>query len=250
MPRSLPRRSLLAPLALAISLAACSGSSAASPSPTNYANPSTSASPAASTNGASASPAASTGAIPSFDLSGLSTSIPGLDSYQTSITEGGKAQYKTVVVAKPVLSKAITTYASDGTTIDSRIIVVGPNAWSADGPSGAFTAIPSGGSSALLAAFDPSLILSAYTSLDWASMASNKGVESKNGIQATHLAINSTGGLGLAAAIPAGASIDVWVAQAGYIVAWEMTGFGTDNPDLMIEVTNVNDPANVVTAPS
>ena len=49
--------------------------------------------------------------------------------------------------------------------------------------------------------------------------------------------------------MPAGASIDVWVADAGYLVAWEMSGF-EEGQDLSIQVTGVNDPANVVEAPA
>ena len=40
-----------------------------------------------------------------------------------------------------------------------------------------------------------------------------------------------------------------WVADAGYLVAWEMTGFPND-ADFVIEVTNVNDSSNKVDKPS
>ena len=51
-----------------------------------------------------------------------------------------------------------------------------------------------------------------------------------------------------AAGLPAGASIDLWVADAGYLVALEIAADGTTK--LGIDVSNVNDPANVVTAPA
>jgi hypothetical protein len=201
--------------------------------------------------GSSASPAGSSaaGAIPSFNLSDLSGAIPGLDSYKSSFTTGGLVQYQTIVVTKPVLSKAITTYASDGTTIDSRIVIVGDQAWTADGPTGAFSAIPGGSSGPMLAAFDPTLLLQAYSSLDFAHLATDKGVENKNGISAHHLRIDSSTLFGGIAVIPAGTSIDIWVADSGYVVAWEMTGLASGS-DVAIEITNVNDPANVVTAPT
>ncbi len=49
--------------------------------------------------------------------------------------------------------------------------------------------------------------------------------------------------------MPAGAAVDVWVADAGYLVAWEMTGFPND-ANFAIEVTNVNDSSNKVEKPS
>ena len=74
-------------------------------------------------------------------------------------------------------------------------------------------------------------------------------MEQKNGVQAHHVRIDSTSILGAAGAIPAGAAIDVWVADAGYLVAWEMSGFES-GADFSIQVTNVNDPSNKVEKPS
>ena len=74
-------------------------------------------------------------------------------------------------------------------------------------------------------------------------------MESKNGVEAHHVRIDSTSSLGLAGAMPAGAAIDVWVADAGYLIAWEMTGFPND-ANFAIEVTNVNDSSNTVDKPS
>ena len=194
----------------------------------------------------SASPVA---AIPSFDLSKLGGTLPGVDSYRTSFTVGGALSYQSVVVTKPVVAKSITAYDSDGKTVSSRFVIIGDQAWTADGPTGAFSVLPSGAAAGMMAAFDPSAILSVYAKLNFASVASNQGTETKNGVSAQHLRIDSSSALGLAAAIPAGASIDIWVADAGYLVAWEMTGFPNDQ-NVLIEVTNFNDPTNAVTAPA
>jgi hypothetical protein len=43
--------------------------------------------------------------------------------------------------------------------------------------------------------------------------------------------------------------VDIWVADQGYLVALETSGF-SGNEALKIETTNVNDAANTVTAPS
>jgi hypothetical protein len=188
---------------------------------------------------------AGAGAIPSFDLAGLGA-IAGLDSYQSSFTAGGVLQYKTITVTKPVLSKDITQFSADG-KVATRIIVVGDKAWSAQGADGKFSPIPAAMSASLLAAFDPATLLGGYASYDWAHASSDKGLEQKNGIQARHLRLDATSPG--AAFLPAGASIDVWVADAGYLVAWEMSGFGA-NQDVSIEVTNINDPANKVETPA
>jgi hypothetical protein len=92
-------------------------------------------------------------------------------------------------------------------------------------------------------------MLGAYAQVDWSSVATNQGVEDKNGIQAHHVKIDSTSFLGASGAMPAGAAIDIWVADAGYLVAWEMTGFPND-ADFSIQVTNVNDSSNHVDKPS
>ncbi len=242
------RAALALPLVLIV--AACSGgSSTAAPTPAPVTGDAT---PAPVTGDATPTPVAGVpGAIPTFDLSTLGGAIPGVDSYQTSYATNGVVTYKSVVVTKPEVSKAITTFADDGTTVQSRIVIVGKKAWQADGPDGKFTAVPDALASTLLLAYDPALILRAYAGLDFSHLAvgADQGVESKNGVQAHHLKIDATTFPTLGAAFPAGASINIWVADAGYLVAWEMGGFDA-NQDLMIEVTNINDPSNKVDQPS
>ena len=55
--------------------------------------------------------------------------------------------------------------------------------------------------------------------------------------------------VGMAAAMPPGSAIDIWIAEAGYIVAWEMSGFGGES-DMSIQITGVNDRANKVETPN
>lgn len=186
-------------------------------------------------------------ALPTFDLSALTGGLPGVDSYRTETSVGGVKEYESVVVTKPVLSKAITIY--DSGEVSQRLVVIGEEAWSADGTDGAFETVPSQLASSMLLAFDPALMLGAFAGVDWANAATNQGVEEKNGVQAHHVRIDSTSFLGAAGAMPAGAAIDAWVADAGYLVAWEMTGFPED-ANFSIEVTGVNDPANKVDRPS
>lgn len=202
--------------------------------------------PASEAPAASAEP--SIGALPTFDLAALSGALPGVDSYRTSTTISGVKQYESVVVTKPEVSKAITVYDDQG-TVTNRYVIIGKDAWQADGATGAFQSVPSELATTMLMAFDPALMLGAYAKLDWATIATNQGMEDKNGVQSHHVRIDSTSLLGAAGAMPAGSAIDVWVADAGYLVAWEMTGFPND-ANFAIEITNVNDSANKVEKPS
>lgn len=59
---------------------------------------------------------------------------------------------------------------------------------------------------------------------------------------------DSTTVVGGFAGVPAGASINVWIAEEGYLVAWESAGFGAG--DTSIQVTGIDDPANKVDRPS
>jgi hypothetical protein len=253
--RRLTRLTTLA-IAAGLIVAACSsssGSSSPSAAPSSEASvaPSIeapSAAPASEAPAATASAEASLGAIPTFDLGALTGAIPGVDSYRTSTSLGGVKQYESVVVTKPDLSKAITVY-DDAGKISTRYVIIGKDAWSAEGADGTFQSVPAEMATTMLMAFDPALMLGAYASVDWAQVATDQGSEQKNGVQARHVRIDSTSLLGAAGAMPAGAAIDIWVADAGYLVAWEMSGF-PDSADFVIEVTGVNDPANKVEKPS
>jgi hypothetical protein len=237
---------LFLPVVLAV--AAC-GSGSTSATPTPVAGGNTNATPTPAGNG-QATPGTGNGdALPSFDLGAFTGAIPGVDSYRTQVTVDGKVQYESVVVTQPEISKAITTYNDDG-TVDTRFIVIGKEVWSADGADGAFEAIPEALAGPMLMFLDPATMLGAYAALDWTKAANNVGTEEKNGVQARHVKIDASTVGGLGVPIPAGASVDIWVAEAGYLVAWEMHGFDDTDQNLSIQVTNVNDSANKVERPS
>ena len=194
-------------------------------------------------DGSEATPEA---AIPTFDLDALSGGLPGVDSYRTSFSVDGEGKYTSVVVTQPVLSKAITI--EEEGEVSQQFVIIGDEAWIASGPDGAFEPVPTQMASTMLALFDPATMLGAFGGANLAGVGAVVGTEEKNGVQARHVKIDPTTAGGFAASMPAGSSIDIWVADAGYLVAWEMSGF-PDEGNISIQVTNVNDPANTVERP-
>ncbi len=231
---------LLMPIALL--LAACdgaTGSAAATASGGASAGPPTAAIPSQAT--AESPDASFPFAIPSFDVSAITKGLANVDSYRISITVNGIEQYKGVVVTKPVLSRDLTI--SGGT----RIVVIGDEAWVANG-SEPFKPVPSQIATTMFAAFDPTLLVGAFSGPEWAQSSLDKGVEEKNGVQAHHFLIDSTTAVGGFGGVPAGAAVNIWIADDGYLVAFETTGIG--GSDMSIQVTAVDDPTNKVDRPA
>ena len=236
---------LLIPVALV--LAACGGSTT-SGAPTGTAGPGTSAAPpntAATPTPAPPSAAGTIGpsviSIPSFDIGQLTAGLANVDSYRVSVTLNGVEQYKGVVVTKPVLSRDLTVGGK------TRIVVIGNEAWM--GEDGApLIAVPGTLATQMFAAYDPTLLVGAFSGAGWAQSSLDQGTEQKNGVDAKHYHIDSTTVAGGFTGLPAGASIDVWIADEGYLVALDATGF--PNGEMSIQVTGVDDPANTVERPS
>lgn len=232
-------------ISTALILAACGGSTSSS-APSGSAAAATTR-PAASiagtaTDAPSADPLASIpiGAFPSFDIGQLATGLENVDSYRVSMTTGGVEAYKGVVVTKPVLSRDLMV---GGTT---RIVVIGNEAWVAEAGQ-PLKSVPPALANGLFAAFDPTLFVAGFAGPQWAQSSLDKGVEEKNGVSAHHRLIDSTTLVGGFAGLPAGASINLWIADEGYLVAWESVGMGSDTS---IQVTGIDDPANKVDRPS
>lgn len=234
---------LLMPIALL--LAACGGGTASGAPTATGGTSAATAAPAPST-GAVETAAASDGAgpsfaIPSFDVSAITKGLENVDSYRVAITVNGVEQYKGVVVTKPVLSRDITI--SGGT----RIVVIGDEAWVATG-SEPLKAVPPQLANGMFAAFDPTLMVGMFSGPEWAQSSLDKGTEEKNGVSARRYLIDSTTAVGGFSGVPVGASINLWIADEGYLVALESTGMGSG--DLSIQVTGVDDPANKVERPA
>jgi hypothetical protein len=226
---------------VALILAACSGStssgapSGASTAPASSPAVGTSAPSAAEASGLPTLPIA----IPSFDIGSLTQGLANIDSYKVSITTGDESITGTVVT-KPVLARDYTL--KDGT----HIIVIGDKAWVGQGGA-PMQPVPSAMATGLFAMFDPTLLVGLFSGPQWAAASANQGKETKNGVEANHYHIDSTTASGLTG-LPTGAQVDLWIADAGYLVALEANGFSSSG--LSIQVTDVDDPANTVVAPS
>ena len=231
-------------------LAACgasagSGSAAAVPSnETSDVSAAPTAAPTAASLSGSALPSGllpSGLAIPSFDISEITKGLANLDSYHVSISVGGEEVYSGTVVTKPVLARDVMIKGG------TRIVVIGSDAWVAQ--AGApLTKVPEALASGLFAAFDPSLLVGAFSGPEWVQSSLDQGVEQKNGVSAHHYHIDSSTVAGGLTGLPAGASVDVWRAEEGYLVAFEAKG--VQGGDISIQVTAVDDPANKVETPS
>jgi hypothetical protein len=228
---------------MALLLAACGGGTASGAPTASGGTSAETAAPAPSTGAVeTGSPEESLPfAIPSFDLSELTKGLDNVDSYRVVITVGGKEQYSGTVVTKPVLSRDLLI---NGTT---HVVVIGDEAWV--GQSGQpLKAVPSAMASGIFAAFDPTLLVGAFSGAEWAASSANKGTENKNGVNATHYRIDSSTVATGFSGLPAGATIDTWVSDQGFLVGLETTGFPSG--DMSIQVTNVDDAANKVERPS
>ncbi|CAN5665488.1 hypothetical protein BH20CHL7_BH20CHL7_02910 [soil metagenome] len=180
-------------------------------------------------------------AIPSFDISDLVKNLEGFDSYRVTITTNGDVQYRAVVVTKPVLSRDATL--QDGT----RIVAIGDEAWMGTGDD--LQSVPATMTAGLLSAFDPVLLAGAFASPGAMTGAEDLGTEEKNGIASRHYRIDSASVVGSLASMPPGSSIDVWIAEAGYLTSLAVNGFDASGGSFTMDVTNVNDPANKVERP-
>lgn len=232
---------LLIPIALL--LAACGGgTSSAAPTASGGTSGATAAPSTGPSQATGESPDASLPfAVPSFDLSEITKGLANVDSYRVAITIGGKEQYSGTVVTKPVLSRDLMI---NGTT---HVVVIGDEAWV--GQSGQpLQAVPAAMASGIFAAFDPTLLVGAFSGAEWAASSANKGTESKNGVNATHYRIDSTTLASGFSGLPAGATIDTWISDQGFLVGLETTGYPSG--DMSIQVTGVDDPANKVERPA
>ncbi len=229
-------------LSTAFLLAACGGST-----PSVGANgggiPSAStATDAPSTTGtATDAPDPSALAIPSFDLDDLAANLDGVDSYRLVMSTGGAVSYETRVVTKPELRRDVL--AQDGT----HIVIIGDEVWAADGPDEKLQPVTGPMAQGMMSIFDPMLLMGAFMTPGTLSGATDIGSETKNGVTAQHFRIDSSSIVGTLASMPPGSSIDMWVAEDGYLVSLQVVGDSAGG--FAVDVFDVNDPSIVIERP-
>jgi len=242
---TLLRRALPAVL-IAFAVAACGGTASPAPSassPASSAAPSSAASQPPASGPAETGPAAS---APTIDLEGAAAALEDIDSYKLSITTEGAAPttVEAVIVREPELAQHITSTAGSVTT---EIIIIGDQAWVGTG--GIFQSVPIATVGGLANAFDPAVMLGQVTQPGMEQALQPIGDEERNGVQTTHYRIDENSpGSGLMS-FPPGGVFDLWVAEEGYMVAMEATGLSDALTSLTLDVTDINNPANVVEAP-
>lgn len=238
----------LAVLALLVALliAACGGSS--SPSPAATGTPPASA-PASATPTAKPTEEPTEEPSPSggIDLGAAAEALEGIDSYKIAMTIEGAtdATVSAIVVRDPELAQDITVESAG---VEQRIIIIGDDAWM-DAGTGSFTEVPASVAGGLSSAFDPVTLLGAFSQPAVAAAMENLGQEERNGVQTTHFRLNEDSPGAALASIPPGASMDVWLAEEGYLVAMEASNLNETTTLVRMDITDVNSPDNVVEAP-
>lgn len=184
-------------------------------------------------------------ALPSFDLGSLVSGLDNVDSYKITITSTSGQEYSGTVVTKPVVSRDLYVGSADSAT---HIVTIGDEAWMGTG-TGPLQSAPSALVTSLLGVFDPTVLLAVFGNAGIVGYADNVGTEQKNGQSTTHYKVDPARLPVALASFPPTASMDIWVADDGYLVSFAATDFGSVGTNLAIDVTNVNDPANVVPHP-
>ncbi len=216
----------------ALLLSACGGGTTASQPP---------ATDSAPTGTATAAPDPTALALPSFDLSGLVANLDGVDSYRLVMSSDGEPSYETRVVTKPELRREVL--AQDGT----RMVIIGDEVWAADGPDEKLQPVTGPMAQGMMSIFDPMLLMGAFMTPGAFAGATDVGSETKNGVTAQHYRIDSGSAVGTLASMPPGSSIDMWVAEDGYMVSLSIVGDSSGG--FAVDVFDVNDPSIVVERP-
>lgn len=186
-------------------------------------------------------------AIPSFDLGSLVTNLENVDSYRVTIASADGTDYSGTVVTRPVVSRDLRMGTGDSAT---HIVTIGDEAWMGTGD-GPLTTAPSALIAGMIPLFDPMVLLGAFGGMSMTEYGQNLGEEQKNGQNTTHYKVDLASLPNFAQlGMPESATVETWVADDGYLVSFVATDFGTVGENLAIDVTNVNDPANVVERPN
>jgi len=198
------------------------------------------------------------------DLIDATDALADLESYRVSMTatglvassaaDGRVSMSSTLVQGDhPAASfSMVDVDGLEGGRLDA--VVIGDEAWLRPG-GGRWTKSPGGAADydAAFTALSPFDLAASFEAI--APALAMVGTETRNGVPATHYRATSSDPTVAAAGLTDG-TVDAWLAAAGgYLVALEVAGMwdidGAPTPvTLRIDVTHVNDRANVVRAPA
>ncbi|HEY7523229.1 MAG TPA: hypothetical protein VH720_06190 [Candidatus Limnocylindrales bacterium] len=234
---------------LALVLAACGGAASPSASPSVDAGPSSSASATqASEPVPSGEPSPSSFALPEIDLGAAAAALENIDSYQLSMKVEGTS---TTEIAGTVIRDPEPAHDLTITTggVSQHVILVGGTAYVGEGD-GPFVQLPAAAVEAMTRQFDIALLIGGFNRPDLAGAMETVGNESKNGVDTTHYHLDGSTPAGQAAGVPSTGVLDLWIAGDGYMVSMVATDMAPQAKLIQFDISNVNDPANTVEAPS
>ena len=146
--------------------------------------------------------------------------------------------------------------AADITMAGFHIIEIGGFDYLDMSGTGAFLKTAATGTS-MADSFSPSTMFTSFVGASSDSGFTKVGTETKNGVQADHYQASAAAlaEFGSASGVDAATwSADIWIAQnGGYPVSMSILGKAADNSvayEIQFDITNVNDPANKITAPT
>ena len=244
--------SLLAMLLVAVLLAACDGAASPTPATTGATSPSptAAATPSEAPTEAPTSAAATdgTGFGPDIDLGAAAAALEGIDSYRISMTtEGaGSVAVEAVVVRSPQAAQQYTITVGPSS---QRLILIGEQAWMDPG-TGTYAPVPAEVAAGLSSSFDPAVLVGSFNNPMLRMGLESVGRETRNGVETSHYRLDATSPVGQMASLQPGAEMDLWLADEGYLVAFEARGMDPSVPLIRMDVTHINDPTNIVEAPS
>jgi hypothetical protein len=182
------------------------------------------------------------------DLRAALAALAGHDSYRLAIeTVRGRTidRSEALEILGPPARRSVVIEGSTGAT---QVIVIGDRAWLAR-PGAGFAPVEVSEAERAIDGFGADSILAELTRPALGATLRRVGPEEMNGVAATRW---SAGGPDLAAAVPdaaPGAAYDVWIAEAGQLVAIRASGLAGADQEVTVDVSAVDDPSSEVIPP-
>jgi hypothetical protein len=161
-------------------------------------------------------------------------------------TRDGRTTFRhEYLVVRPQSGWSLRVESSSGVL---QLIAIGNAAWIAETGQRLESISPRQADSRA-AGYDVPGIMAAYTDPALSAALSFVARERKNGVDAEHFRADAAALRRVRPAVLSTASLDVWIAAAGYLSALEAIGVQSSDTDARVDVHAVNDPANIVRPP-